>query len=129
MDCGIVVSEFEPQSRYLHSLSDKSPWKRYEGPNPPRYLSFSMRTLALSNPQMLIWRKRKTKQKQTKPMPKPPLQGGCGSISFIAAEDRRVNVTVRVEFELNFSDVAVEYLNRNAMGTSHQNHNLPVWAC
>ena len=30
MDCVIVVSEFELQTRYLPSLSDKYPWERYK---------------------------------------------------------------------------------------------------
>ena len=37
MDCGIVVSEFKQQSCYLHSVSDKYPWERYEPPYPQSY--------------------------------------------------------------------------------------------
>ena len=45
MDCGIVVIEFELQSRY--SLSDKYPWERYEPPYPPSYRLNSTTTVLL----------------------------------------------------------------------------------
>ena len=37
MDCGIVVSEFEFQSRYYDDFRVNTIWERYEPPYPPSY--------------------------------------------------------------------------------------------
>ena len=47
MDCGIVVSEFEPPVVLLRSLSDKYPWEKYE----PLFLPAMGKIV----PLMLFW--------------------------------------------------------------------------
>ena len=47
MDCGIVVNEFEFQSRYYVHFRRKYPWERYEPPYPPSYGLDSTTTVLL----------------------------------------------------------------------------------
>ena len=59
LDCDIVVSDFEFQSRYYVHF-----WKRYEPPYPPSYKYHSCSTrmvVILNNPRSLICHKTKTK--------------------------------------------------------------------
>ena len=37
MDCGLVVSEFEPQSRYYVHFQTNTHGKKYKPPYPPSY--------------------------------------------------------------------------------------------
>ena len=47
LDCGIVVSEFELQSRYYIHFLEKYLWERYESPYPPKYGVSSTTTVLL----------------------------------------------------------------------------------
>ena len=54
IDCDVILSEFELQSRY-NSLFDKYSWNKYEPPYPRQLHCSSIRmSLALNNPQSLI---------------------------------------------------------------------------
>ena len=47
MDCRIIVSEFELQSRYYVHFREKYPWERYEPPYPPCHVLNSATTVLL----------------------------------------------------------------------------------